>query len=106
MATKNDSGSYLSVKFVPTATNTNMFSEKWRFNPRKKGCKCCSSDNWLRKRNWSWLCCVILPLQSIREAKHPDVYSFQDGAKSRTRYRERFALALGIQGHPWQSLII
>ena len=36
MAAKNDSGSYLSVKFVPTATNTNMFSEKWRFNPRKK----------------------------------------------------------------------
>ena len=50
----------------------------------------------IRKRNWSWLCCVILPLQSIREAKHPDVYSFQDGAKSRTRYRERFALALGM----------
>ena len=75
-------------------------------NPGKNCCKFCSSDNWLRKRNWSWLCCVILPLQSIREAKHPDVYSFQDGAKSRTRYRERFALALGIQGHPWQSVII
>ena len=50
MAAKNDSGSYLSVKFVPTATNTNMFSEKWRFNPGKKCCKFCSSDNWLRCR--------------------------------------------------------
>ena len=48
MAAENDSGSYLSVKFVPTATNTNMFSEKWRFNPGKKCCKFCSSDNWLR----------------------------------------------------------
>merc|ERR1719219_2055319 len=99
MAGKKDSGPYLSVKFVTTTTNTNMFMEKWRFDPEKNPSKCCNKscpsfgarrDTYsvtpvknkscltVRDQNWSWCCCLIFPFQSIREARHPDVYSFQD----------------------------
>ena len=88
-----NSGYKLETKFLPTAANT--VAESWRFlsNPKKKFQ--IKRQHWRVESNWKWWICCIAGGSQLRATHDPDLFNFENTAKSRMKYRERFLLTLG-----------